>query len=286
MPVFHDHLEQGSASWLAFRKDKITATDIATICGVNPYKSPFMLWQEKLGLLESTPENEAMREGKRLEPIALEKLNSEMGYKCVPVVVTHSDNPNFMASIDGWDGRAVEIKCGTRSFQQSKEMIVPIYYQYQMQWQMYILEIGCILYYCFDGVNDNSFIVMRDQELINDMIVKANEFLEMLRTITPPPYTDLDYDDKTDDEHWNSLMASYALYDQMEKDGKLGKEHVKYCLIEAANGRNVKGNRSKFTKVITKGRVQYDKIEALKDIDLEQYRGEDVTSFRITLNKD
>lgn len=290
MPIFHENIFQGSAEWLAFRKGKITATGIATIMGINPYKSPFMLFQEELGLREPEPENDAMRRGKALEPLALQKYHDvKPFYNMVPSVVTHSDYPNFMASLDGFDEkncRGVEIKCmGARNHAKAKDSIDPVHYM-QMQWQMFCTGCNEWDYYCFDGEDGFNQTVLRDPIMIEKMIVKANEFLEMIRTVTPPAYTDLDYDDKTDDEHWNSLMTSYALYDRMEKDGKIGKEHVKQLLIEHANGRNVIGCNSKFTSYKMKGAVDYSAIPELKNVNIDMYRKPDVNCFKITLNKD
>ena len=40
---------QRSPEWFALRKDAITATDIAVISGLSPYKTPFRLFAEKSG---------------------------------------------------------------------------------------------------------------------------------------------------------------------------------------------------------------------------------------------
>jgi len=41
--------EQRSPEWFALRADGITATDVSVIAGLNPYKTPYQLWAEKLG---------------------------------------------------------------------------------------------------------------------------------------------------------------------------------------------------------------------------------------------
>ena len=292
MPTFHD-LQQGSAEWLAFRKDKITATDIATICGVNPYKSPYMLWQEKLGLKGPESENDAMREGKLLESEAIHKLNKiwegERLYK--PCVVTHSNNPKFMASIDAYDKDSdclAEIKCGQKSYFDALDDFIQEYYKYQMQWEMYVLDIDHFMeFMCYRPNQETIFIeYLYDQDLIDQMIVKAQEFLEMLQTVTPPPFTDLDYEDKSHDPGWDNLMAYYIDYYDMEMKGKAGKEHVKKLLIEASNGRNCKGSNSKFTSYLMKGKIDYDQIPELQGLNLDQYRKPDVQCYKVTFNKD
>lgn len=290
MPVFHDTIEQGSEAWKTMRRSHITATDIGVIMGISEYTSPYQLWQRKLELIPDVEENDAMRRGKALEPEALEIYCSLTGFDMQPRILTSTQYPFAMASLDGIDPSAnhiCEIKCmGKKNHDEAMAGDVKQLYNYQMQWQMLVAGLTQCDYFVYSEDSHKIITVYKDLPLLAQMIVKAKEFLEMLRTITPPPFTDLDYDDKTDDAHWDSLMASYALYDGLEKDGKIGKEHIKQLLVEYANGRNVRGSNSKFTKVTTKGRIQYDKIEILKEIDLEQYRSEPIESYRITLTKE
>ena len=42
--------EQRSPEWFALRADGITATEVSVIAGLNPYKTPYQLYAEKLGL--------------------------------------------------------------------------------------------------------------------------------------------------------------------------------------------------------------------------------------------
>lgn len=59
-------------AWLEARKKGITATDIAAICGVNPYKKPIDVYLDKRGLTEPTPDNEYMMWGRMQEPLIAE----------------------------------------------------------------------------------------------------------------------------------------------------------------------------------------------------------------------
>lgn len=42
-------MERDPGTWLALRKRYITGTDAGIIMGVNPWKTPLMLYHEKLG---------------------------------------------------------------------------------------------------------------------------------------------------------------------------------------------------------------------------------------------
>ena len=59
--------EQRSPEWFALRADGITATDVSVIAGVNPYKTPYQLWAEKLGKYTPDPVGPAAVRGILLE---------------------------------------------------------------------------------------------------------------------------------------------------------------------------------------------------------------------------
>lgn len=294
MPVFHESLVQGSAEWLAFRKKCVSATKIAIIMGVSPYKSIFQQWKEDLGLSDPEIENENMREGKKLEPLALEYFNENcigaIEPDWIPFVVSADQEIRFIASLDGISGnrnKICEIKCGQKSYELAKSYIIPDYYIYQIQWQMFVSDVDRCHYFCYRNDGENIEIcVDRNNDLIKKMIPAAEMYLWYLDTITPPPFTDLDYEDRSGDVHWEYLCESYAHADNQEKMGKGTKERIREQMIQYSNGRNIKGSWSKFTKVVTKGRVDYSKVPIPPEIDLEQYRGPETVSYRITVNKD
>lgn len=66
-------------AWLERRKKHATASDIAAILGLNPFKGPAQVQGEKLGFRSSDPENAAMRRGKLLEPVAAIRYTEETG---------------------------------------------------------------------------------------------------------------------------------------------------------------------------------------------------------------
>lgn len=284
------HLIQNTPEWLAWRKGKIGASSLSVIMGQNPWKSPYALWSEMLGLRDPEPANERMQRGTDLEPLARDFYFNLTGMEMFPKVVVHPRSPKFFASLDGMNSigtQILEIKCGGKKLHDdAKSGIIPEYYNSQMQWQMYITELYDCHYLSFDGTEGVLIVVKRDQDLINQMIIKAQEFLGFLETITPPPFTDLDYEDKSTDEGWNNLMEMYSRFDHQEKVAKENKERVREALIKYSDGRNVKGSQSKFTSYTQKGKVKYDSIPELANVDLDKYRKPDTQCYRITFNKD
>lgn len=53
--------------WLERRKLDVTASDVAAVFGLHPYKTPLALWADKTGVGVDTVENAAMRRGRWLE---------------------------------------------------------------------------------------------------------------------------------------------------------------------------------------------------------------------------
>lgn len=54
-------------AWLEMRKRDVTASDVASICGVG-YKSALAVWAEKKGLIAPTADNAILRRGRWFEP--------------------------------------------------------------------------------------------------------------------------------------------------------------------------------------------------------------------------
>lgn len=137
-------------SWLAARRQHVTATDVSAICGINPWRSPLDVYLDKRGLMEPQPENDAMRMGKRLQPVVLDLYEESTGvpirrYADDELVVCPSlpwaaATPDAMRVAD--DFRVVEAKTvGERSAAQWGEPgtdDVPDYYLVQVAWQMLV----------------------------------------------------------------------------------------------------------------------------------------------------
>lgn len=67
------------ADWLDARAQGIGGSDAATVLGLNPYKSPFALFAEKVGLTDPSAETEAMEWGKKLEAAILRAYSEKTG---------------------------------------------------------------------------------------------------------------------------------------------------------------------------------------------------------------
>jgi len=110
-------------------------------------------------------------------------------------------------------------------------------------------------------------------------------------TLNPPPNPDgIDLSESTE---WNDLEVDYNVLAKEEEELKNRLKEIeaeKVCLQSEFNrlseGKNAFGNRVKFKVVERKGIIDYKSIPEIKDLDLEPYRKESSSYFKVSLRKD
>lgn len=83
-------------TWLQERSKGIGGSDVATVLGLNPYKTPLSLWEEKTGKTKGSPAGEAAYWGTTLEDVVAKEFSKRTGMKIQRV--------NFLLSTgeNGW----------------------------------------------------------------------------------------------------------------------------------------------------------------------------------------
>lgn len=280
-------MKQNTNEWLELRKTKIGASDAPIILGVSPWKTPLQLWEEKLGLRESEPMNEHMRRGHELEPVARAAYNDATGNLCEPEVVFHPEYEWMMASLDGISpGRdiIVEIKCpGEADHITASEGKVPSKYYPQLQHQMACANVVKAHYFSYRDGNFHLVEVARDEEFINDLLVKEREFFKCMQDFKAPEMHAKDYVERLDEE-WHQACETWRERDAQLKEAKLLEAEAKARLIHLSNGISTVGYGVKATKFARKGAVDYGKIPEIEGVDLEQYRKKPTVMWRVTTN--
>lgn len=270
-------LIQGSADWLALRKTKITASDASVIMGVNPWVSPLKLYNEKMGLSEPREKTFAMQRGNDLEEPARQCFEKKTGLTVFPRVVFHPENDWMMASLDGIslnEKHIVEIKCPLKF-----SLNIPDHYFAQIQHQLACTELDMCYYFVFDGTDGQFVEVNRDQQYIESLIKKENEFYQCIVNKTSP-IINPDYVMRSDD-FWNENAKNWKqVNDQIAQLEKKEKE-LRETLIQTSGGSSSQGAGIKLSKILRKGNVNYKNISELVGVDLEQYRKNDIETWRI-----
>lgn len=272
-------IEQGKQEWLSLRKNYIGASDATIIMGVNPWRTSYMLWLDKMGLSE-TKQTEVMKRGLDLEPIARQKFIEEIGYDVFPVVALHDFRRFMMASFDGISENeeiAVEIKCpGREDHEKAMDGVVPEKYMPQLQHQMEVAGLDSMFYFSFTEKSYKILEIERNDIYIKDMIGKEKIFWECIQNLEAPELIDRDYI-KREDEEWIQLSKEWIEICKIEKR----KEEIRKRLIDISGQSNTMGGGIKLSKIPRKGNIDYKSVPELIGVDLEKYRKETIETYRI-----
>lgn len=179
-------LEMSHQEWLNDRKKGIGGSDVATILGLNKWKSSYQLWLEKTGQVElEQTESEPAYWGNVLEEVVAKEFQERTGKKVRRrnQVFEHPLHPFLRANIDrDVVGEDAILECKTANQFLSKEWEgeeIPLSYLCQVQHYMNVLN----KQYCYIAVliGGQKFIykrINRDQELIDIITERLVEFWE------------------------------------------------------------------------------------------------------------
>ena len=276
--------EQGSKEWLEMRRRYIGASDCATILKIDPWKTQYDLFEEKLGLV-TTKENEAMRRGKELEPKAREEFEKVTGIKVEPRVMFHPDINYMMASMDGIsdDGKTgVELKCpGPLTYKLAMEGKVPENYQAQLQHQMAVTGLKTLFYFCFDGETGILLEIERNDSYIEIIYREEEEFWNRLQNFDPPPLSNKDFI-PMDSLEWNQTAYEYSMMKKMREKYEREEEALRQRLIDLAGSKSAQGGGIQISRYIRKGSIDYGSVPQLHGLNLEEYRKKPTEGYKIT----
>lgn len=283
-------MQQNTKEWLEMRKNHIGASDAPVIMGDSPWKTPYQLWRGKLDLDPPTQMNAAMKRGHDLEPMARDAYIFETGVPVTPQIEFHSEYKWMMASLDGISkdkSIIVEIKCpGKADHSLAMEGQIPKKYYAQLQHQLAVVNLNMAHYFSFNSEGSHVLLeVHKDEEYIDKMICKEQKFWDCMQSFVPPALTDKDFVSREESEivecshRW--LDVHQALDKLKQEEEELRKELISMCDDKSSKVGNIK-----IQKVISKGRIDYSKIEEIKNIDMNKYRKAPTESWRLSLQKE
>lgn len=177
-------LEMTHQEWLEDRRKGIGGSDVATVLGLNKYKSVYKLWLEKTGQVEVTSaQSEAAYWGNMLEEVVAEEFSKRTGKKVRKrnQVFEHQKYPFLRANIDrDVVGENAVLECKTANQYLANEWDddeIPIQYICQVQHYMNVLNLDYV--YIAVLIGGQKFLwkkMERDQELIDMITEKLVEF--------------------------------------------------------------------------------------------------------------
>ena len=283
-------MKQNTQEWLELRKNYIGASDAPIIMKVSPWRTPFQLWEEKLGVGKQQQETSSMRYGKENEETARKAYEEYTSNLITPDVIFHPTRSYAMASLDGINMNGdliVEIKnANQKDHELAKSGKVPEKYFPQLQHQLDCLP-GSVLHYWSFYNNEGVLVeVERDEGYISQLISEEGKFWELVEAFESPPLLEKDYITFVDDEEWASIIAEAKELADLESDLKMRKELNREAMLNKCNDRSALGNGAKFTKSKPRGRIDYSGIPELLGVDLDQYRKPSTYRWTLTFEKE
>lgn len=312
-------LIQDTDPWLDWRSYGIGASEVSTIIGINPSKTPYQLWAELTGLIPrpDLSKNPHVNRGKRYEPIARRIYETATHDHFLPICIEHPLYEPLRASLDGYSEKTntvLEIKCPCE--QKFKEVLDKkrfsssyLLYYSQVQYQLLCTdnecEDGVLFFYCTERTSNNTmaFKIKANSAYQDWLKAKVLWFWDCVITGNPPaldPERDVLKPEFVNDacfDEWEHLTLE--LVDTLREKKKF-EDKVKILAKEQADIQNRivscfgdfrSGELAgvKLSVSTRKGRVNYkqliEDLELLYDIDVDEYRGKYTSSIMYSVDK-
>lgn len=188
--------------WLKVRESGIGGSEVAVICGLSKWESPYTLWCKKTGRIESPDisDREPVEWGNRLEPVIIDKFADTH-----PELTVHRDCGTYANKERPWqranpdaiyelpDGKYGVLEIKTAQFEDDWQEGIPRYYYTQVQWYMQALGLGeGILAVLFHGNKYREFPIVANKLEQDVNLSQVQLFCEYLEHDTPPDFDGAD----------------------------------------------------------------------------------------------
>jgi len=271
-------LEQGTAAWLRWRHNSLTATTAAIILGISPWRTGFDLWKEKVNEEPPKPTEPSFvqRKGIELEPKARALVSLLLDIDFPPALIENINHPFLRASLDGYHKESntiIEIKYqGQEPHEKAEsEGFIQPYYMAQLQFQLLITGAKKNIFCSFDGSTIHTVDVYPDEKYCVDLLDKLLSFWALVQNKTPPPLSDRDYK-IIRDKDIKSLIDQWKIL-KVDIDNKIKlKKSLEDDITKRLDHNRVRCKNVRIYKVKRKGSIDYKQVPALMGLDLEEYR--------------
>lgn len=182
--------------WLKKRKNGIGGSDAGAICGLNPYRSPIAVYQDKTSTETDDTDSESMRQGRDFEDYVARRFMEETGKKArrSNVIYKSMKHPFMYANVDRMIiGENAGLECKTASaYSADKWKDGHIPESYQLQCHHYMAVTGADAWYIAVIILGKDFLwhrIERDDDLIRNLISIESNFWNshVIPKIMPEP---------------------------------------------------------------------------------------------------
>jgi putative phage-type endonuclease len=279
-------LVQGTQEWHEHRAKSRNASETPTVLGVSPWQTPYQLWLLKTGRAEQkvTP---PMRRGSQLEPAARAAYELQTGHIMEPLVLADGE---YSASLDGITlagDLILEIKCpykGEASSLWQSVVVgeVPEYYGWQIEHQLMVSAARRAHLWIFDGKQGLLIEVAARTERWQEIRSAWDGFMKYLESDTPPPLSERDTKTR-DDKEWKDAAARYLAAKQQAEVCTAALDEAKNALVALTSHPSESGCGVSVSQFFRPGSIEYRRVPALKDVNLEAYRGPSRMETRVVV---
>lgn len=278
-----NEISQNTKEWHEWRSRHIGASDVPAIMGTSDFSNPHKYWMEKTGQSKKFEGNWATMQGQIFEPTILALYTQRTGNVTTSKVAEFPAWPVLSASLDGFVDDAnivVEVKKVSKDkHKQALSGIVPETYRDQVQAQLLVTGAEQAHYVSYnDGFGDEESLaivtVYPDEKRQKEILIASVDMWDRIAKGVPPEGIIVQ----------DELLPLIAQRDGILSDIEMLQEQVDALTEEikkSMKGEKVVCKNYTLGWTTRKGSIDYSKIEALKQIDLEQYRKPDVRIFSI-----
>jgi len=182
-------------------------SDVSVVFGENPWTTPLELYRQKKSLMERDDSSNANQKemGLLMEPIVAHWYGKLTGNAVTEDygLYQHADRPYALANLDYRvrepDGAKGILECKTTSWHKADDWAdgaIPHHYELQVRFYMAVMDLDFADIACMWGTNPENDMVIRrvhrDRDIEAMIFERLDEFIERLRTGTPPDMSGVD----------------------------------------------------------------------------------------------
>lgn len=167
-------------AWLEQRRSFLGASEVAAVCGLDPFKTALDVWASKKGLIQDE-QSEAAEIGNLLERPLLQHYANRTGVELrMPGTLRRADFPWMAATPDAIARftleRDVQVKVVGLRMAWHWDCGAPDYVQVQTQWEMHVAELVAADVVALIGTDFRVQLVPRDNAVIGHLIEICSRF--------------------------------------------------------------------------------------------------------------
>ena len=288
-------MKQNTKEWHNARVGKLTASRAGAALGINPWQKPDDLIRtmvrEAHGAAPEFISNIATNYGQQHEPLAVLDFMSETGNVVDDAgFYLHPEHEWLGASPDGFvgDDALIEIKCPfslrDKSQPEFKALQEQPHYYAQIQVQLAVTNKSQCFFYQWAPHGTKTEVVEFNPDWWAENLPRLHEFYQRyLEELNNPAHL-AERTKIINGKRYEAMLARYDELRKIQDDAKAEQQDILEQLVQAANEQSAEICGRKLTRIDRAGSVSYAKVvkDHLPNIDLEPYRGEGGTSWRLT----